>query len=81
MSGFQSKKAMALDKLTPTDTLDEVTREEIVQYLTDSDFEYILHEDGGPELLGSYLELGFKGYRNYTDMELIVEYQQRKEME
>jgi hypothetical protein len=40
-----------------------------------------MHEDGGMELLDSYLRDGFKGYDAYTQEELIVEYAQRKEME
>jgi hypothetical protein len=61
--------------------LDEVDREELVTYLSDSDFEYIMQEDTGLELLDSYLRDGFKGYAQFTDAELIVEYKQRKEME
>jgi hypothetical protein len=56
-------------------------RDEIIEYLIDSDFKYIMECDGGPELLDSYLGLGFKGYRNFTDEELAAEYAQRKEME
>jgi hypothetical protein len=59
----------------------QLDREEMVAYLCESDFQYIMHEDGGMELLDSYLRDGFKGYDAYTQEELIVEYQQRKEME
>jgi hypothetical protein len=59
----------------------QLDREEMVAYLCESDFQYIMHEDGGMELLDSYLRDGFKGYDAYTHEELIVEYQQRKEME
>jgi hypothetical protein len=31
--------------------------------------------------LDSYIQFGFKGYENYTDEELSVEYAQRKEIE
>jgi hypothetical protein len=58
----------------------ELDREEMVAYLCESDFQYIMHEDGGLELLDSYLRLGFKGYDAYTPEELVVEYKQRKEM-
>lgn len=58
----------------------ELDREEMVAYLCESDFQYIMHEDGGLELLDSYLRLGFKGYDAYTDAELKVEFEQRKEM-
>lgn len=74
MTGFESKKASANDKLM-------LDREEMVAYLCESDFQYIMHEDGGLELLDSYLRDGFKGYDAYTQTELEVEYAQRKEME
>ena len=38
MTGFQSKKAMAADK--------QFDREEAVDYLTESDFQYIINGDG-----------------------------------
>lgn len=69
-----SKKASANDKLM-------LDREEMVAYLCESDFQYIMHEDSGMELLDSYLRNGFKGYDAYTQTELEVEYAQRKEME
>jgi hypothetical protein len=56
-------------------------RESVIQYLINSDFQYIMNEDGGPELLDSYLDMGFKGYSNFTDVELKAEFEQRKEME
>jgi hypothetical protein len=58
-----------------------MTREEMVEYLSDSDYDYIMQTDGGIELLRSYIEDGFKGYSNYTDEELKLEVEQRKEME
>jgi hypothetical protein len=58
-----------------------MTREEMVEYLSDSDYDYIMQTDGGVELLRSYIEDGFKGYSNYTDEELKLEVEQRKEME
>ena len=83
MSGFESKRASARDKLSERILevpLASEPREELIQYLIDSDFQCIMHEDFGPELLDSYLDTGFKGYRNFTDQELAVEYQQREEM-
>ena len=56
-------------------------REEMVDFLIDSDFRYIMECANGPELLDSYLGFGFKGYRNFTDAELIAEVAQRKEIE
>jgi hypothetical protein len=53
----------------------------MVEYLSNSDFDYIMQTDGGVELLRSYIEDGFKGYSNYTDEELKLEVEQRKEME
>ena len=78
MTGFQSKRAMSADRFAQP--LDEADREELVSYLADSDYDYIMNEDGGPELLDSYLRSGFKGYDSFTDIELITEYKQREEM-
>jgi hypothetical protein len=58
-----------------------MTRDEMVEYLSNSDYDYIMQTDGGVELLRSYIEDGFKGYSNYTDEELKLEVEQRKEME
>jgi hypothetical protein len=57
-----------------------MTRDEMIEYLSDSDYDYIMQTDGGIELLRSYIEDGFVGYSNFTDEELVVEIQQRKEM-
>jgi len=56
-------------------------REQMIDYLSDSDFEYVMNEDGGPELLRAYIEDGFKGYANFTDEELVAEVKERKWME
>jgi hypothetical protein len=56
-------------------------RDEMIHYLSESDFKYITETDGGLELLDSYIQFGFKGYENYTDEELAAEYTQRKEIE
>lgn len=74
MTGFTSKKTSAADKL--------FDREEAVDYLTESDFQYIINGDGmGLELLRTYLEDGFTGYGNFTDEELKAEIKERKWME
>ena len=73
MTGFQSKKASAKDKL--------FHREAAIDYLTQSDFDYIMNTEGGLELLWTYLEDGFTGYGNFSDEELVAEVEQRKEME
>ena len=56
-------------------------RDEMIDYLVDSDYRYVMECANGPELLDSYIKFGFKGYFNYTDEELRAEYAQRKEIE
>ncbi len=73
MTGFQSKKAMAEDKL--------FDRDEAISYLTDSDYKYIMETEGGLELLYSYLQFGHKGYEQYSDEELKAEIKERNWME
>jgi hypothetical protein len=74
MTGYQSKKAAAEAKA--------FDREEAIDYLTESDFQYIMSGDGcGLELLRTYLEDGFKGYGNFEDEELVAEVNERKWME
>ena len=59
-----------------------MTRDEMIEFLIDTDFNYIMDYTGnGAELLDSYLRNGFKGYAAYTEEELIAEVAQRKEME
>jgi hypothetical protein len=72
MTGFDSKRAMAQDKL--------FNRDEAEQFLVDEDFDYIMQTDNGLELLRDYLLLGFKGYANFTDAELVAEIKERKAM-
>ena len=72
MTGFDSKRAMAQDKL--------FNRDEAEQFLVDEDFDYIMQTDHGLELLRDYLLLGFKGYANFTDAELVAEIKERKAM-
>jgi len=55
-------------------------RDAMIEFLVDSDFQYIMHSDGGLELLDSYLGFGFKGYQNFTLDELRYEVAQREEM-
>jgi hypothetical protein len=56
-----------------------MNRDEMIDYLADSDFDFIMGGSGA-ELLDSYLRNGFKGYEAYTDAELQVEVEQRKAM-
>ena len=72
MTGFESKKAAAEAKA--------FDREEAEQFLVDDDFEYIMQTDNGLELLRDYLALGFKGYMNFTDEELLTEIKERNQM-
>jgi hypothetical protein len=73
MTGFESKKAMAEDKLIDY-------KQELVDFLVEADFQYIQHGNG-LELLNSYLEFGFTGYANMTLAELEAEVNERKQME
>ena len=70
MTGFQSKKAMAEDKL--------FDREAAIDELEEQDFQYIMTQDGGVEMLRSILSYGFIGYTNYTLEELKLELNERK---
>lgn len=51
-------------------------REKMIKALVDSDFNSIIHGDA-LELLDSYLEFGHRGYRDYSDLELIQECAER----
>lgn len=62
MTGFESKQAMANDKL--------FDRFEAVEALEEDDFQYIMTRDGGVEMLRTILCYGFSGYSNYTDQML-----------
>ncbi len=57
-----------------------MTRDEMIDFLIDSDYDYIMQEDGGLELLRDILDTGHKGYRHYLDAELRVEVEQRQLM-
>ena len=72
MTGYQSKKAAAEDK-----TFD---REEAEQFLVEDDYQYIMQRDSGLEYLRDLLLIGFKGYCDYTDEELMTEIKQRNAM-
>jgi hypothetical protein len=52
------------------------SREASINKLVQLDFQFIMEGDGA-ELLDSYLEHGFKGYRAYTDEEIKAELSQR----
>ena len=62
MTGFESKQAMANDKL--------FDRYEAVEALEEDDFQYIMTRDGGVEMLRTILCYGFSGYSNFTDQML-----------
>jgi hypothetical protein len=74
MTGFESKRAASKVKV--------FDREEAIDYLTESDFQYIMEgDDCGLELLRAYIEDGFKGYANFEDEELMAEVKEREWME
>ena len=74
---------MAIYDPTDDNRLEQVLddREQMIEYLSDSDYNYIMQTDGGVELLRSYIEDGFVGYSKFTDEELIAEVKERKWME
>jgi hypothetical protein len=72
MTGFQTKKDMAMDK-----TFD---RDGAEQFLVEDDFQYVMQSDSGLEYLRDILLIGFKGYCDFTDAELAAEIKQRKQM-
>ena len=78
MTGFQSKRLMALDKIEGS--LDEDERRELEEFLVEEDFQYIMQTDSGLELLRDILMMGHTGYIDYTDVELIVEVKERQAM-
>jgi hypothetical protein len=59
-----------------------MTREQIIQQLVDGDIEQIkvdmLNEDW--TVVAWNLEFGFRGYNDYTDLELATEVAERKAM-
>ena len=52
-------------------------REKMIEALVDNDFNSIMNGDA-LELLNSYLEFGHRGYRDYSDLELIRECNERQ---
>jgi len=62
------------------DTFEYPDRDTMIEWLCDTDKEYIMDSDGGLELLYSYLQFGFKGYEQFTDKELQDEYRDRTVM-
>jgi hypothetical protein len=52
-------------------------RERAIQELVDNDFDTIFNSDYGVELVRSILDSGFKGYRDMSDEELMMELEQR----
>jgi hypothetical protein len=52
-------------------------REIAITILVDNDYDSIINGDA-LELLNSYLEFGHRGYRDYTDIELVRELQERE---
>ena len=58
-----------------------MTREEMQEELEEQDFQYIMHTEGGLEMLRTILFYGFHGYGNYTDDELKAELAERKALQ
>lgn len=54
-----------------------MTREEMLDQLEEQDFQYIMNEAGGMEMLRTILTEGFVGYYNYTTEELKAEIKER----
>lgn len=59
-----------------------MTRDEMIEHLVDDDINEILDaaRDSNFEVIAYTLELGFKGYVNYTDEELAGEIAEREAM-
>jgi len=55
-------------------------RDEAEQFLVEDDYQFIMQQDSGLEYLRDLLLIGFKGYCEYTDAELIAELKQRNQM-
>jgi hypothetical protein len=72
MTGYNSKKAAAEAKA--------FDRDEAEQFLVEDDYQYVMQTDSGLEYLRDLLLIGFKGYCDYTDAELIAELKQREAM-
>lgn len=55
-----------------------MTHEEMVEYLEEDDFQYIMHDPGGAEMLRNILFYGFVGYSDHTLSEIKAEFKERK---
>ena len=55
-----------------------MTKEEMIDELEEQDFQYIMNNDGGVEMLRSILAYGFIGYTNYTLEDLKLELNERE---
>jgi len=53
-------------------------REDVISKLIDAEIDSIMSDNasGDQSVIASILEYGFKGYDNYTDKELVSEYQE-----
>lgn len=51
-------------------------RNDMIELLVELDFQDIL--DGNHELLDTYLRLGFAGYENLSDRQLLLELEERE---
>lgn len=56
----------------------EMSLDEMIDFLVESDYKYIMECANGPEYLDSILKFGAKGYFNMSLAELKVEVEQRK---
>jgi hypothetical protein len=59
-----------------------MNREQMIELLVNQDIEEMLSAalDDNYEVIAYTLELGFKGYTNYTDAELVAEITERESM-
>jgi hypothetical protein len=61
--------------------MNSMTKDEMVEFLVDSDFKYIMETDGGLEFLRDILKFGHQSYMNCSEAELATEVYQRKIMD
>ncbi len=54
-----------------------MTRGEMQEFLQEDDFQYIMTRDGGLEFLRDMLSMGFSGYNNFTEQQLLDEIKER----
>lgn len=54
----------------------ELTRQEVINELVNNNINVVIHQEsvGETEYITNLLEYGFKGFRDYTDEELVNEY-------